>query len=118
MRGSVPSVTGRGMPCSRIIRRCAMLEPASEHHGILCQTPLGENVERHSSHRTGGLAAHEATLEQPLLVAIRVGILAHGLFQYGTLEGNPDRVRCGISLPLSTAPIGRIQRRQELTTDL
>src|SRR6185312_9689392 len=102
----------------RVIRWCALLQPAAKECGSLCQVPIGKNFASHREHRPARAAGVEAALSQPLLIFVRLGIVPYRLFQYGALEIQPDRVWCGVALASPPAALCCIQGGKETATDL
>ena len=84
----------------------------------MCQVPIGKNFASHREHRPARAAGVEAALSQPLLILVRLGIVLYGLFQYGALEIQADRVWCGVPLASAPAALCRIQGGKETATDL
>jgi hypothetical protein len=50
--------------------------------------------------------------QQPVLEGLRLGVFLHGALDQVALDGHPDRIGRGITLPPLPASLGRIQRRQ------
>ena len=116
----IPITTANGASAlrRRVIRWCTLLQPVSKECGLLRELPIGKNLAGHCQHRSARAFAAEAAVSQPLLVCLRLRVLAHGLFQYAAFKLESDRIGCGVALSFPAAPLGCIQGRKEPATDL
>jgi hypothetical protein len=57
-------------------------------------------------------------LQQPSFIGFGIRILPYGLLQDVALQLQADRVGSGVSLPLSAAALGGVERAEQLAADL
>src|SRR2546421_7979832 len=98
----------------RVVRRRAALEPLAERGGVLGQTPLLEDRQRHRPHAAVARAGGQALLVQPLLEAGRIGVGGDGPLEQLPLDRQADRVRRRVAFAAPPPPFRRVERGEEL----
>src|SRR5882724_1100047 len=94
-------------PTLGIVGWRALIKPFAEGSGCLSQAPFGEDVLRHGTHRAAGDTGGLATLHQPAFEGFRCGILLCDGLKQVALDGHPDGIGRGITLPPLPASLGR-----------
>jgi hypothetical protein len=81
------------------------------------QAPLGGHFPRHRAQRADRrlLGSGEATLEQPRLEGVGIGVGLARLDQQPALQGDADRIRRGVTLALPSPAVRSVEGRELLT---
>ena len=115
--GAIVFVVGDD-PCTPLATRLGivgwrtLIKPGLKRSGGLGKPPLSIHIQSHRTHRAAGGTGGLATLHQPAFEAIRCRILLCDGLKQVALDGHPDGIGRGITLPPLPASLGRIQRRQ------
>src|ERR1044072_3905400 len=101
-----------------VVGRCSPRQPLPERFRFPRQAPLLEDRLGHGPHATVPLSGGPALLQQPRFEIVRLRVGGDRQLQELPLEGEPDGVGCGIALAPLAASFRRVERRQELATDV